>query len=56
VESRTEVVDGWKPVGWDAVEKIQAYYEPWIFPHLEVDGVNSIDTNFEKILQYLQVA
>jgi predicted kinase len=53
IENRPEVVDGWTPADWEEVQRVQGYFEQWSTPHLEVDAVEPLEANFNKILTYL---
>ena len=54
MDTRTQYVPGWDPVGWDEVERLRPLYQPWP-PQtaLFVDAVQSIDENLQRVVRYL---
>ena len=54
IENRPEVVDGWTPVDWAEVQRVQTYYEKWTTPHIVVDAVNLLEENFNQIETYIK--
>jgi predicted kinase len=53
---RVHYVPGWKPVGWNDVERMQEYYQPWNANALFVDSMNAPDKNLPLVLDYIQKA
>jgi len=57
VEARVQYVPGWTPVGWDEVERLRAFYEPWDpAAALFVDALAPPDANLTRVLAYVQAA
>ncbi len=54
VETRPEMIEGWKSVEWDEVRRVADYYEPWLGLHLALDAVESFDHNFELVLDFIR--
>lgn len=54
IENRPEVVDGWTPADWTEVQRVQTYFEKWLTPHIEIDAINPIEENFNKIKTYVK--
>lgn len=53
LETRPEMVPGWKPTGWAESLRVQGYYEEWIYPHLTLDSVNPFESNYQKLLKFI---
>lgn len=53
---RVHYVPGWKPVGWEDVTRMRAYYQPWNDNALFLDSVRSPEENFPVALDYIQNA
>jgi len=53
---RVQYVPGWKPVGWDDVERMRDYYQPWNENALTVDSLYAPEVNFPQVLAYVQAA
>jgi predicted kinase len=55
VEARVQYVPGWTPVGWDGVERLRAFYEPWDpAAALFVDALDPPADNLARVLAYLR--
>ena len=54
MKGREQYVPNWTPVGWEAVERLQAMYEPWdTQTTLFVDSLNDLEDNFVFVTSYL---
>jgi len=55
MKGRQQYVPNWTPVGWEAVERLQAMYEPWD-PEttLFVDSLNDLEDNLVLILDRIR--
>jgi predicted kinase len=56
MQRRVEYVPGWKPVGWEDVERMRDYYQPWGENALAVDSLFPAEINFPAVLSYIQNA
>jgi predicted kinase len=54
VETRPEMVSGWTPADWTEARRVQENYEAWNIPYLALDAVQSLDHNFNLILDFLR--
>ncbi len=50
MEQRVQYVPGWRPVGWDAVLRMRAYYQPWGANALPVDSLLPPEENFRAVM------
>jgi predicted kinase len=56
MENRELYVPNWTPVGWDEVEKIRAYFEPWEgISVLHLDAVHDFKTNLSRALEWVDL-
>jgi len=53
IENRPMVVDGWTPADWEKVQRVQKYFERWSSNHLLIDAIDTLESNFEKIQDYV---
>ncbi len=53
LETRPIMVPGWKPATWTESLRVQGYYQEWIQPHLTLDAVDPFESNYKKLLNYL---
>ena len=53
LETRPEMVPGWKPAGWTEAQRVQGYYEQWAYPHLTLDAINPFEENYQALINYL---
>lgn len=56
MERRVQYIPGWKPVGWEDVERMRAYYQPWGDNALTIDSLHPPEKNFPLILAHIQNA
>jgi len=56
MERRVQYIPGWKPVGWEDVERMREYYQPWGDNALTVDTLLPPQVNFPIVLSYIQNA
>ncbi|MBI5666398.1 MAG: ATP-binding protein [Chloroflexi bacterium] len=56
MKTRVQYVPGWKPVGWEDVERMRDYYQPWKDNALVADSLYSPEENLPRILEYIQNA
>lgn len=56
MSDRVQYVPGWKPVGWDDVLKMRAYYQPWNENALQVDSLYSPEENLPRVVAYIEAA
>jgi predicted kinase len=55
MKRREQYVPNWTPVGWEAVERLQAMYEPWDpKTTLFVDSLNNFEDNLVLILGWIR--
>lgn len=54
--TRVQYVPNWQPVGWDVVERMRDYYQPWNDNALLMDSLYSPEDNFPKVLAHIQQA
>jgi predicted kinase len=55
--ARVQYVPGWPPVGWDEVERLRTFYEPWDpAAALFVDALAPPEANLGRVLAYLRDA
>ncbi len=54
MKGREQYVPNWTPVGWEAVERLQATYEPWD-PEttLFVDSLNDLEDNLVLVMDWI---
>ena len=55
LKARDQYVPHWTPVGWEEVERVRAYFEPW--PQgaaLRLDAVQPFDANLERALEWIR--
>ena len=52
--TRPEMVPGWQPANWTASMRVQGYYEEWAYTHLTLDAVDPFESNYQKLLAYLE--
>ncbi|HBY95471.1 MAG: ATP-binding protein [Ardenticatenaceae bacterium] len=51
VSRRVQYVPGWKPVGWEAVERLRQHFQPWDQGEtLFVDAACSVEANLARVL------
>ena len=52
--NRTQYVPGWKPGGWEEVERLQAEWEPWP-PGMTrvIDSMRPLEENLAEVLHYI---
>ena len=57
MKGREQYVPNWTPVGWEAVERLQAMYEPWD-PEttLFVDSLNNFEDNLVLVIDWIRRA
>ena len=55
MKGRQQYVPNWTPVGWEAVERLQAMYEPWD-PEatLFVDSLNDLEDNLVLVIDWIR--
>lgn len=53
VAARPAMVDGWTPVDWEGIQRIQKRYAPWEPPYLALDAVDASETNYGRVVAYL---
>jgi predicted kinase len=53
---RVHYVPGWKPVGWNDVERMKEYYQPWNNNALFLDSVNPPEVNLPLALEHIHNA
>ncbi len=54
LKSRDQAVPFWTPVGWEEVEKLTTYFEPW--PGglaLDLDAAQEFETNLSSALEWI---
>jgi predicted kinase len=56
MEDRVQYIPGWTPVGWEDVERMREYYQPWRNNALAIDSLLSPEINFPPVLSYIQNA
>jgi predicted kinase len=57
VAARVQYVPGWTPVGWEEVERLRGFYEPWDpAAALFVDALDPPAANLARVLAYLRDA
>ena len=57
VEARIQYVPGWTPIGWEEVERLRGFYEPWDpAAALLVDALDPPEANLARVLTYLRAA
>jgi predicted kinase len=56
MEDRVQYIPGWTPVGWEDVERMRDYYQPWRNNALAIDSLLSPEINFPPVLSYIQNA
>ncbi|MBL8160736.1 MAG: ATP-binding protein [Anaerolineae bacterium] len=54
--NRVQYVPGWKPVGWDDVQRMRDYYQPWDDNALFVDSLRSPEENLPMVLEHIRDA
>lgn len=54
--NRVQYVPGWKPVGWEDVQRMREYYQPWSDNALFVDSLRSPEENLPAVLEYIRSA
>jgi predicted kinase len=56
MKGREQYVPNWTPVGWEAVERLQAMYESWDSETtLFVDSLNDFEDNLVLILEWIRM-
>ncbi len=56
MKGRQQYVPNWTPVGWEAVERLQAMYEPWDpATTLFVDSLNDLEGNLILIIDWIRI-
>ena len=55
MKERQQYVPNWTPVGWEAVQRLQAMYEPWD-PEttLFVDSLNDLEDNSVLVIDWIR--
>lgn len=53
VRERPEAVDYWTPADWSEVQRVQRNFDEWREPHLLLDSIYPFETNFTKLLEYI---
>lgn len=56
MEQRVQYVPGWRPVGWDDVQRMRTYYQPWANNALVVDSMVPPEENFAQVLAQIRNA
>jgi predicted kinase len=51
--ARQRGIPGWYELGWEEVERVRGYYEPWQEECLVLDMVNPLPDNIQVVLAYL---
>ena len=55
LEERVQYTPGWTPLGWEEVERVRTYYQPWPDGEaLTLDAVEPIEANFARLVDYLR--
>jgi predicted kinase len=55
LEERVQYTPGWTPPGWEEVERVRTYYQPWPDGEaLTLDAVELIEANFARLVDYLR--
>jgi predicted kinase len=56
MKGREQYVPNWTPVGWEAVERLQAMYEPWD-PEttLFIDSLNDFEANLVLVMDWIRM-
>jgi predicted kinase len=55
LKARDQYVPHWTPVGWEEVERVRSYFEPW--PPgvaLQLDAAQPFDANLERALEWIR--
>ena len=56
MKGREQYVPHWTPVGWEAVERLQATYEPWDpATTLFVDSLNNFEDNLVLVIDWIRM-
>lgn len=56
MKGREQYVPNWTPVGWEAVERLQAVYEPWnLETTLFVDSLNPLEDNLVLVMDWIHM-
>jgi len=50
---RVRSIPGWPELIWADVEKVRAYYAPWMEERLILDAVNPVEQNVEAAVRYI---
>jgi len=53
VASRPAMVDGWTPVDWEGIQRIQKRYAAWQPPFLALDATDPLETNYRRLIEHL---
>ncbi len=56
MEGRVQYIPGWRPVGWEDVERMREYYQPWGDNALTIDSLFPPEKNFPLVLSHVQNA
>jgi predicted kinase len=56
MEQRVQYIPGWKPVGWEDVERMRDYYQPWRENALAIDSLLPPEENIPQVLAYIEKA
>lgn len=56
MSQRVQYVPGWKPVGWDDVQRMRDYYQPWNDNALFADSIYPPEANLPLVLEYIKNA
>jgi predicted kinase len=53
LEQRQRNIPGWPELTWAEVERVRAYYAPWMEDRLVLDTINPFDENIVAALRYV---
>lgn len=54
LKARDQFVPSWTPVGWEEVEKLSSYFEPWLSGSaLHLDAVQDFKINLSRALAWI---
>ncbi|MGQ9888666.1 MAG: AAA family ATPase [Aggregatilineales bacterium] len=56
MEQRVQYVPGWRPVGWDDVLRMRAYYQPWGANAVPVDSLRPPEENIVVVMDAIASA
>lgn len=56
MEKRVQYVPGWRPVGWEDVQRMRTYYQPWGDNALVLDSMRPPEENFALALEQIRRA